>query len=326
MGKLFLRAFFEKERAHQIVLLNDSAVSPDEIPLLLEFDSLHGRWNTPYSFDGETLDIRDSRLRVTTRNRIEHLPLRESGAKLAVDCTGSFKSVPALDPYFAGGIEKAVVSAPIKESGALNLVYGINHELYSPRKHRIVTAASCTTNCIAPVVKVIHEELGIIHGSVTTIHDATNTQNIVDRPTGSPRRARSALNSMIPTTTGSATAITLIYPELAGKLDGHAVRVPVLNASLADCVFEVSRPTRKIEVNIKFREWSEGSLRGILGFEDRPLVSADFVNDPRSAIIDADSTMVTNGTQVKVFAWYDNEWAYAMRLVDIALMVADSIK
>jgi glyceraldehyde 3-phosphate dehydrogenase len=197
----------------------------------------------------------------------------------------------------------------------------VNHDVYDPARHSIVTAASCTTNCLAPVVKVIHEGLGIKHGSITTIHDVTNTQTIVDRPAKDLRRARSALNSLIPTTTGSATAITLIYPELTGKLNGHAVRVPLLNASLTDCVFEVERETTVEEVNEMFRVASESTLSGILGYETRPLVSADYVNDTRSSIVDAPSTMVVNGTQVKVYAWYDNEMGYAHRLVDVALMV-----
>ncbi|MEC9102958.1 MAG: glyceraldehyde-3-phosphate dehydrogenase, partial [Pseudomonadota bacterium] len=186
-------------------------------------------------------------------------------------------------------------------------------------------AASCTTNCLAPVVKVVHETFGIKHGSMTTIHDVTNTQTIVDRPAKDLRRARSALNSLIPTTTGSATAITLIYPELKGRLNGHAVRVPLLNASLTDCVFELDRATTVEEVNAAFEAAANGPLKGILGYETRPLVSTDYTNDPRSSIIDAPSTMVVNGTQLKVYAWYDNEWGYAQRLADVALMVGAAL-
>jgi len=218
-----------------------------------------------------------------------------------------------------------VVSAPVKDGGALNLVYGVNHTGYDPQTNNLVTAASCTTNCLAPVVKVIHEGIGIRHGSITTIHDVTNTQTIVDRPAKDMRRARSALLNLIPTTTGSATAITLIYPELKGRLNGHAVRVPLLNGSLTDCVFEVARETTVAEVNALFQAAAEGPLRGILGYETRPLVSSDYTNDPRSSIIDALSTMVVNGTQVKVYAWYDNEWGYSCRLADITRMVAGSM-
>jgi len=217
------------------------------------------------------------------------------------------------------------VSAPVKDGPTANIVYGVNNDVYDPAVHQIVTAASCTTNCLAPVVKVIHEGLGITHGSITTIHDLTNTQTIVDRPAKDLRRARSGVNALIPTTTGSATAITLIYPELKGRLNGHAVRVPLLNASLTDCVFEVARETTVEEVNALFEAAAAGELKGILGYETRPLVSTDYVNDARSSIVDAPSTMVVNGTQVKIYAWYDNEWGYAHRLVDVAMMVRDSL-
>jgi glyceraldehyde 3-phosphate dehydrogenase len=240
---------------------------------------------------------------------------------VVIDCTGVFKTEAKLAPYFAAGVKKVVVSAPVKDGRTANIVYGVNDATYDPQAHDIVTAASCTTNCLAPVVKVIHEGLGIRHGSITTIHDVTNTQTIVDRPAKDLRRARSALNSLIPTTTGSATAITLIYPELKGRLNGHAVRVPLLNASLTDCVFEVERKTSVEEVNDLLRAASEGPLKDILGYETRPLVSADYVNDTRSSIIDAPSTMVVNGTQVKIYAWYDNEMGYAHRLVDVARMI-----
>jgi len=241
-----------------------------------------------------------------------------------IDCTGVFKTSAKVAPYYAAGARKVVVSAPVKDGGALNLVYGVNHHLYDGSQ-TVITAASCTTNCLAPVVKVIHEGLGIRHGSITTIHDVTNTQTIVDRPAKDMRRARSALLNLIPTTTGSATAITLIYPELKGRLNGHAIRVPLLNASITDCVFEVERPTTVEEVNALFAAAAEGSLKGILGYETRALVSSDFTNDPRSSVIDAQSTMVVNGTQVKVYAWYDNEWGYACRLADITRMVAGSL-
>ncbi|MDH3262659.1 MAG: glyceraldehyde-3-phosphate dehydrogenase, partial [Paracoccaceae bacterium] len=227
--------------------------------------------------------------------------------------------------YFEAGVKKVVVSAPVKDAEVANIVYCVNHGIYDAARHRIVTAASCTTNCLAPVVKVIHEAIGIRHGSITAIHDVTNTQTIVDRPAKDLRRARSALNSLIPTTTGSATAITLIYPELKGRLNGHAVRVPLLNASITDCVFEVERATTVEEVNALLKAAAEGALKGILGYEERPLVSADYTNGTRSSIVDAPSTMVVNGTQVKIYAWYDNEMGYAHRLVDVALMVGASL-
>jgi glyceraldehyde 3-phosphate dehydrogenase len=277
-----------------------------------------------FAHDADSVSVNGVRMLMSNARGIEHLPLRDLAIDLVVDCTGAFKTAAKTRPYFDAGVRKVVVSAPIKDAAALNLVYGVNHDRYDPARHDLVTAASCTTNCLAPVVKVLHEEIGIRHGSITTVHDVTNTQTIVDRPARDLRRARSALNSLIPTTTGSATAIALIYPELAGRLNGHAIRVPLLNASLTDCVFEM-RPTTVEEVNGLFARWAEGRLAGILGFETRPLVSADLLNDPRSAIVDGPSTMVVNGTQVKVFAWYDNEWGYACRLADVTRLVAETM-
>lgn len=325
IGKLVLRAFVEDGFPGEILLLNDAVGSPEQHAHLLEFDTVHGRWGADFAHDSESVTINGKRMRMTAERRIEDLPLAELGVDLVVDCTGVFKTPALLRPYYEAGVKKVAVSAPVKEAPALNLVYGVNHELYDPGEHHLVTASSCTTNCLAPVVQVLHKEIGITHGSITTIHDVTNTQNMVDRPAKDLRRARSALNSLIPTTTGSATAITMIYPELEGRLNGHAVRVPLLNASLTDCVFEMQRPTTVEEVNGLFEAWSKGPLEGILGYETRPLVSADFVNDPRSAIVDAQSTMVVNGTQVKVYAWYDNEFGYAWRLADVTRMLARSI-
>ncbi len=209
--------------------------------------------------------------------------------------------------------------------GALNIVYGVNDHLYDPAERHLVTAASCTTNCLAHVVKVVHEKIGIVHGCMTTIHDITNTQTIVDKGQKDLRRARACGQSLIPTTTGSARAITKIFPELTGKLNGHAVRIPLLNASFTDFVFEAARPLTAEEVNGYFKEAAEGELKGILGYEDRPLVSVDYLNDPRSSIVDALSTMVIDDTQVKVYAWYDNEWGYVNRMMDIAVMIARSL-
>jgi glyceraldehyde 3-phosphate dehydrogenase len=307
------------------VLVNDPAGDAAQHALLMEFDSVHGRWHTPVGHDGDALVLGGRKVRLTHEKTIEALPLAERGVDLVIDCTGVFKTAARVAPYYASGVRKVIVSAPVKDGGALNLVYGVNHHLYDPATHDLVNAASWTTNCLAPVVKVIHESLGIRHGSITTIHDVTNTQTIVDRPAKDMRRARSALLNLIPTTTGSATAITLIYPDLKGRLNGHAIRVPLLNASLTDCVFEVERATTVGEVNALFRTAAEGPLRGILGYETRPLVSSDYTNDPRSSIVDAPSTMVINGTQVKVYAWYDNEWGYACRLGDITRMVAGSM-
>ncbi|MEO1779483.1 MAG: ArsJ-associated glyceraldehyde-3-phosphate dehydrogenase [Pseudomonadota bacterium] len=319
IGKLALKPLLD--RGCEIAWINDAVGDPAMHAHLLEFDTVHGRWDAAFSADDTGITINGTRIPVHNARALEDLPL--DGVDVVIDCTGAFKTEAKLAPYFAAGVKKVVVSAPVKDGDAANIVYGVNNDVYTGQ--RIVTAASCTTNCLAPVVKVIHEGLGIKHGSITTIHDVTNTQTIVDRPAKDLRRARSALNSLIPTTTGSATAITLIYPDLVGKLNGHAVRVPLLNASLTDCVFEVARETTAEEVNAMFKAAADGPLKDILGYETRPLVSTDYTNDPRSSIVDAPSTMVVNGTQVKVYAWYDNEWGYAHRLVDVAQMVGASL-
>ncbi len=321
IGKLVLRPLLE--RGARIAWINDAVGDPAMHAHLLEFDTVHGRWPAAISHTADSVAIDGVTLPFPGQRDILDLPL--DGVDVVIDCTGVFKTAAKIAPYFEAGVKKVVVSAPIKDGDAANIVYGINHEIYDPARHRIVTAASCTTNCLAPVVKVIHENLGIKHGSITTIHDVTNTQTIVDRPAKDLRRARSALNALIPTTTGCATAITLIYPELEGRLNGHAVRVPLLNASLTDCVFEVETATTAETVNALFKAAAAGPLSGILGYEERPLVSSDYTNDERSGIVDALSTMVVNGTQVKVYAWYDNEMGYAHRLADVALMVGDSV-
>lgn len=321
MGKLALKPLLEK--GAKIAWINDAVGDAEMQAHLLEFDTVHGRWDATFEHDADSVTIDGTRLPFIGSRNIADLPLDD--VDVVIDCTGVFKTEAKLAPYFEAGVKKVVVSAPVKDGPTANIVVGVNDDTYDPAVHRIVTAASCTTNCLAPVVKVIHENLGIRHGSMTTIHDVTNTQTIVDKPAKDLRRARSALNSLIPTTTGSATAITLIYPELKGRLNGHAVRVPLLNASLTDCVFEVERETTVEEVNSYFKTAAEGALKGILGYETRPLVSTDYTNDERSSIIDAPSTMVVNGTQVKIYAWYDNEMGYAHRLVDVALMVGASL-
>jgi glyceraldehyde 3-phosphate dehydrogenase len=252
------------------------------------------------------------------------VPWDSQAVDVVLECSGKFRTVEALEAYFTKGVRKVIVAAPVK-AGALNIVMGVNDHLYDPVEHRIVTAASCTTNCLAPVVKVLHEQIGIKHGVITTIHDITNTQVVVDAPHKDLRRARASSLSLIPTSTGSATAIGLIYPELLGKLTGIAVRVPLLNASLTDCVFEASRPTSVDEVNAAFRSAAAGPLAGILGYEERPLVSVDYKDDPRSAFVDAPSTMVVNGTCVKVLAWYDNEIGYVNRMVELASKIGASL-
>ena len=324
MGRLALRAAVQR-RALQVAHINELKGGPETAAHLLEFDSVHGRWNAAIAADSDGLTVEGEHIGYSNVADVGEVPWKPARVDLALECSGKLLTPEALQPYFAAGVRKVVVAAPVK-SGALNIVMGVNDHLYDPRRHDIVTAASCTTNCLAPVVKVIHEKIGIRHGTITTIHDVTNTQTVVDLAHKDLRRARSALMSLIPTTTGSATAIGLIYPDLQGKLNGMAVRVPLLNASLTDCVFEVARPTSVDEVNAHLRVAAEGELRGVLGFETRPLVSVDFVNDPRSSIVDGPSTMVVDGTQVKIVAWYDNEWGYVNRMVDLAVKVARALE
>ena len=319
IGRLALRAAWgwpELEYVH----INDPAGDAATHAHLLNFDSVHGRWTHEAGSEGDHLVIEGKRIQVTANKAIAETDW--SDCDLVIEASGTMKTVAALQAYLQQGVKRVVVSAPVKEPGVLNVVMGVNDQLFEPAQHRIVTAASCTTNCLAPVVKVIHEHLGIRHGAITTIHDLTNTQSILDQPHKDLRRARASGMSLIPTTTGSATAIAEIFPELRGKLNGHAVRVPLANASLTDCVFEVERPTSVDEVNRLLRAAaSEGPLKGILGYEERPLVSIDYRTDPRSSIIDALSTMVVDGTQVKLYAWYDNEWGYANRTVELARKV-----
>ena len=292
---------------------------------LLEFDSIHGRWRAAFGVeDDRALTIDNRRIGFSGEAEPAAVPWGDLGCDLVLECTGTFRQPEQLEGYFERGVKRVIVAAPVKDPRVLNIVVGVNHDLYDPGQHRLLTAASCTTNCLAPVVKVVHEAIGIRHGQITTIHDPTNTNVVVDAPHKDLRRARSAMLSLQPTTTGSATAIGLIYPELQGKLNGHAVRAPVLNASLTDCVFELERATTADEVNALFAAAAAGPLAGILGFEDRPLVSADFANDSRSTIVDAPSTMVTDGTLLKVYAWYDNEMGYACRMVDLANIVLEA--
>ena len=303
----------------RVIRINDPAGDAGTLAHLLNFDSVHGRWNREAQASDGAILLDGQRIAVGHHKTIADTDW--SGCDVVIEASGKMKTKAVLQAYLDQGVKRVVVTAPVKEEGVLNVVMGVNDAAYDPALHRIVTAASCTTNCLAPVVKVIHEALGITHGSITTIHDLTNTQSILDTPHKDLRRARASGLNLIPTTTGSATAITHIFPELKGKLNGHAVRVPLANASLTDCVFEVARPTTAEEVNALLKAAADGPLKGILGFEERPLVSSDYKTDPRSGIIDALSTMVVNGTQVKVYAWYDNEWGYANRSFELALKV-----
>ncbi len=318
MGRLTLRAIYDQPEI-EIVQINDPAGDAATLAHLMNFDSVHGRWGHEAAAEDSTMTVGNQCIAVTANRAINDTDW--SGCDLVIEASGKMKTKALLQAYLDQGVKRVVVTAPVKEEGVLNIVMGVNDDLYDPAQYPIVTAASCTTNCLAPVVKVIHEQLGIKHGSMTTIHDITNTQTILDAPHKDLRRARACGMSLIPTTTGSATAITHIFPELKGKLNGHAIRVPLANASITDCVFEVERETSADEVNALLKQAAEGELKGILGYEERPLVSIDYRTDPRSSVVDALSTMVVNGTQVKLYLWYDNEWGYANRTAELALKV-----
>lgn len=320
MGRLSMRAAFDWDDV-EIVHVNDPAGDAATLAHLMTFDSVHGRWHheATATVDGDAIIINGKS--ITCTQNIATKDTDWSKCDVVIEASGKIKTRALLQAYLDQGVKRVVVTAPVKEEGILNIVMGVNDDLYDKRIHPIVTAASCTTNCIAPVVKVIHEKLGIKHGSITTIHSITNTQTIIDAPHKDLRRARSCGTSLIPTTTGSATAITHIFPELKGKLNGHAIRVPLTNASITDCVFEVEKNTTVEEVNQLLKAAADNELNGIMGYEERPLVSVDYKTDPRSAIIDALSTMVVNDTQVKLYVWYDNEWGYANRAAELARMV-----
>ena len=326
IGRLVFRALWGRPGI-ELVHVNDCGGDAQTAAHLLAFDSVHGRWQQAVQGNTRGFFVGSQAVSYTRESNPTSVPWREAGVEMVLECSGKFKTPETLTPYFDQvGLKRVVVACPVKGeiagAEALNVVFGINHKLYDPGQHRLLTAASCTTNCLAPVVKVIHESFGIKHGSITTLHDVTNTQVVVDGFKSDLRRARSCMQSLIPTTTGSAKAIGLIFPELQGKLNGHAVRVPLLNASLTDAVFELMREVTVEEVNSAFEVAANGTLRGILGYETRPLVSIDYVNDDRSAIVDAASTMVVNGTQLKVYAWYDNEWGYSSRMADLVSHVA----
>jgi glyceraldehyde 3-phosphate dehydrogenase len=324
IGRLTLRAAWDWPE-FEWVLVNEVKGGAACAAHLMNFDSVHGRWDREAAAGDGAIIVGDRRIAFAECARPADVPWSEHGVEIVLECTGRFRRAEELETLLGRGVRKVIVAAPVR-SGALNVVMGVNDGLYEPARHHLLTSASCTTNCLAPIVKVVHEGIGIDSGVITTIHDATNTQSLVDKPDKDLRRARAAGLSLIPTTTGSATAIGLIYPELLGRLNGHAIRVPLLNASLTDCVFKVRRPTTAAEVNALLKAAAgSGPLAGILGFEERPLVSVDFKGDPRSAIVDAPSTMVVDGTLVKIYAWYDNEWGYANRMAELARKVALSL-
>ena len=330
IGRLALRILWQRKDI-EINHINETGGDSLAASHLLEFDSVHGRWNKNIISKKDEIIIEGKKISFTSKKDYLDVSWDKSSVDLILECTGKNKTPKDLNPYFDSlRVKKVIFACPVKGivggEQALNIVYGINHSLYKSDKHKLITAASCTTNCLAPIVKVVNENFSIKHGAITTIHDVTNTQVPVDSYKGDLRRARGCIQSLIPTTTGSAKAIAEIFPELKGKLNGHAVRVPLLNASLTDAVFELNNEVTEKQVNNAFKKASETYLKGILGYEERPLVSADYLNDSRSCIIDGLSTMVVNSNLLKVYAWYDNEWGYSCRLADLTSFVIEKEK
>ncbi len=326
IGRLTFRAAWNWPEFEWVVI-NDPKAGAEGAAHLLTFDSVQGRFAQEAVAEGKNaIRVGDKTIAFTEHAKPGDVDWASYGVDIVLECSGKFRTAEQLAPFFERGVKKVIVAAPVKGGEALNIVVGVNDHLYDAAKHRLLTNASCTTNCLAPIVKVIHEGLGIEHGAITTVHDATNTQTIIDAPHKDLRRARAAGLSLIPTTTGSATAIGLIYPELLGKLNGHAIRVPLLTGSLTDCVFQVKRDTTVEEVNALLKAASETApLKGIMDYETRPLVSIDFKGNPASATIDALSTMVVNKRMVKIYAWYDNEWGYSNRMAELARKVGQSL-
>ena len=325
IGRLALREYWQT-RDFEIVHINEIAGDVESAAHLLCHDSVHGRWDVEVGVEAGALIVDGHRIGYSQQREIADTGWQQADVDLVVECTGTLKTPEVLAPYFDQRVKKVVVSAPIKgypREQVVNIVMGINDHEY--RGQSIVTAASCTTNCIAPVVDVLHQCFTIEHGSITTIHDITNTQSILDEYHKDLRRARASGLSLIPTSTGSATAITEIFPDLVGRLNGIAVRVPLANASLTDIVFELKTAVTAEAVNSALKAAANGRLQGILGYEDLPLVSVDYTNDKRSGIVDGPSTMVINGTQVKLLVWYDNEIGYVNRMMELVSKVAMSI-
>ncbi|MFT4836602.1 MAG: glyceraldehyde 3-phosphate dehydrogenase [Psychromonas sp.] len=318
VGRLALRASWEWPD-FEFVQINDPAGDAKTLAHLLNFDSVHGRFGSQAEAVEDTIICDGKTIKVTQNKEIGATDW--SNCDVVIEASGVMRKKSLLQAYLDQGVKRVVVTAPVKEEGVLNVVMGVNDHLFDYDAHQIVTAASCTTNCLGPVIKVIQEQFGIKHGSMTTIHDLTNTQTILDAPHKDLRRARACGTSLIPTTTGSATAITEIFPELKGRLNGHAVRVPLANASLTDCVFELNKSVTVEQVNQALENAANGELKGVLGYESRPLVSVDYKTDPRSSVIDALSTMVVNETQLKLYVWYDNEWGYVNRTAELVRLV-----
>ena len=323
IGRQTLKAIIERAPSLEVVAIND-LVDTEMNALLFRYDSTYGRYPGTVEASGDRLVIEGHEVRVLAEKDPSRLPWRDLGVDLVVESTGIFKTAEKARAHLDAGARKVLISAPAKGED-VTVVLGVNEQQYDPDAHDIISGASCTTNCLAPTVKVLHDLLGIERGLMNTIHAYTNDQRILDVAHKDPRRARAAGLNIIPTTTGAAKSLALVIPDLAGKVDGFSLRVPTPTVSVVDFTADVARPTTVEEVNAAFRTAAAGPMDGILGISDEPLVSSDFRGDSRSAVIDSTSTMVIGGTMIKVVAWYDNEWGYSCRLADLAALIGDRL-
>ncbi|MGA0442748.1 MAG: type I glyceraldehyde-3-phosphate dehydrogenase [Candidatus Nanopelagicaceae bacterium] len=322
IGRNFLRAALASNAPIEIVAVND-LTSIDTLAHLIKYDSILGRINQEVTFDDNSLTIAGKKIRVFAEKDPAALPWSTVGAEIVIESTGRFTKASDASKHLVGGAKKVVISAPATDED-VTLVLGVNDSAYNPAKHNIISNASCTTNCLAPMAKVLHENFGIVRGFMTTVHAYTNDQVILDFPHKDLRRARAAATNIIPTSTGAAKAIGLVLPELKGKLDGYALRVPVPTGSITDLTVELAKETTVAEVNAAMKKAAEGPLKGILRYTEDPIVSTDIVTDPHSSIFDAGITKVI-GNQAKVASWYDNEWGYSNRLVDLMTFIGKSL-
>jgi glyceraldehyde 3-phosphate dehydrogenase len=319
IGRNVLRALYESNRTDQIKIvgINDLGDANTNAHLT-RYDTVHGRFPGEVSVDGDFMIVNGDRIRVVAERDPSKLPWKDLGVDVVLECTGFFTSKAKASGHLTAGAKKVVISAPAGEDVDATIVYGVNHGVLRA-SHTVISNASCTTNCLAPLVKPLHEKIGLVHGLMNTIHSYTNDQVLTDVYHSDLRRARSATQSMIPTKTGAAAAVGLVLPELNGKLDGFSVRVPTINVSLVDLTFKAARETSVKEVNQILKEASAGALKGILAYTDEPLVSVDFNHNPHSSVYDASLTRIIDGTLVKVCSWYDNEWGFSNRMLDTSL-------
>ena len=320
---IFRAALASGNRDLEFVAVND-ITDAKTLAHLLKYDSVHGTLKAAVKADDKALLVDGARLRVCSERDPSKLPWKELGVSVVLECTGLFTDRDRAAAHLTAGAKKVIISAPAKGAD-LTVCYGVNHTAYKPAEHHVISNASCTTNCLAPVAKVLHESFGIARGLMTTVHAYTNDQQILDLPHSDLRRARAAALSMIPTTTGAARAVGEVLPELKGKLDGMAIRVPTANVSIVDLVAELKRPATEQQVNDALRAAAAGPLKGILACADEPLVSIDFNGNPVSSTVDTALTKVLDGNFVKVLSWYDNEWGFSNRMVDVTAMIGKSI-